>query len=157
MAIRIEHRLGVKAPASVIWGVIHDLARWPEWNPLYPEVAGRIGYGETLKLKLALPDQPERELVATVTDWTPDEALHWRTSHFGGLVRTVRFLEIEAMSEAGCIFSNGEIFSGLLSGSVVRQLRPSLKKGFESLGEALCERAEALWRDEEPETTLGRR
>jgi hypothetical protein len=153
MAIKIEHRLGIKAPASVIWGVVYDLDRWPEWNPLYRGVVGRIGYGETLKLRLALPDQPERELLATVTDWTPDEALHWRTSHFGGLMRTVRYLEIEAMSESGCIFSNGEVFSGLLGGSVVRQLRPSLKKGFEALGEAVRERAEAIWREPAPGTT----
>jgi hypothetical protein len=139
----------------VVWDVVHDLDRWREWNPLYPEVSGRIAFGETLKLKLALPDQPERELLATVMDWTPNEALHWRTSHLGGLMRTVRYLEIEAMTETGCIFSNGEVFSGLLSGSVVRQLRPSLKQGFAALGEAVRHRAEALWREQASATTLG--
>ena len=155
MPTRIEHRVGVKAPASVVWDIVHDLDRWREWNPLYPDVAGRIGYGETLKLRLALPDEPERELLATVTDWTPNEAIHWRTSHMGGFVRTVRYLEIEAMSETGCIFSNGEIFSGLLSGSTVRRLRPRLKRGFEALGEAVRDRAEALWREQAEGTTLG--
>jgi hypothetical protein len=157
MATKIEHRVGVQAPASVVWDIVHDIERWSEWNPLYPEVSGRIAFGETLKLKLALPDQAERELLATVMDWTPNEALHWRTSHLGGLMRTVRYLEIETMTETGCIFSNGEVFSGLLSGSVVRQLRPSLKQGFAALGEAVRDRAQALWREQAPTTTLGRR
>jgi len=147
MRFKVEHRLGIRAPAHVVWSILSDLSTWSEWNPLYPEVTGRIAFGETLKLKLVLPDQPERELVATVVDWAPDEAIHWRTSHVGGLVRTVRYLEIEAMSDTGCIFSNGEIFSGLLSGTLVRQLRPSLKQGFTAMGEAVRERAEALWRE----------
>jgi len=151
---KIEHRIGVKAPASVVWDVIHDIDRWPEWNPLYPAVSGRIGFGETLKLRLALPDQPERDLVATVLDWSPNEAIHWRTTHMRGLVRTVRYLEIEAMSETGCIFSNGELFRGLMSGPVLRQMRGALRRGFEALGEAVRDRAEALWRDQGQGATL---
>jgi hypothetical protein len=153
MPTRVEHRTGVQAPASVVWEIVHDIDRWREWNPLYPEAWGEIGYGETLKFKLALPDQPERELLATVLDWSPDEALHWKTSHIGGFVRTVRYLEIEAMTDVGCIFSNGEIFSGLLSGPVVRRLRPSLKKGFTALGEAVRDRAELLWREQDGRAT----
>ena len=30
-----------RAPAAVIWAVSHDIDRWPEWNPLYPEGPGR--------------------------------------------------------------------------------------------------------------------
>ena len=78
-------------------------------------------------MKLALPGQPVRDLSAIILDWTPDEAIHWKTSHLGGLVRTVRYLEIEPMGETGCIFSNGEIFAGLLGARVAKQLRPSLK------------------------------
>ena len=148
MPAKIEHRLGVQAPASVIWEVLFDLERWPEWNPLYPEVSGAIRFGETLKLKLALPDQPVRDLSAVIMDWTPDEAIHWKTSHLRGLVRTVRYLEIEPMSETGCVFSNGEIFTGLLGARVAKQLRPALKQGFAALGEAVGARAEALWRQQ---------
>jgi hypothetical protein len=151
--LKIEHRLGVQAPASVIWEVLYALDQWSQWNPLYPDVTGAIRYGETLTLKLALPDQPVRDLRATVLDWTPDEAIHWKTSHLGGLVSTIRYLEIEPMSDTGCVFSNGEIFAGLLGPRVARSLRPSLKRGFAALGEALRDRAEALWRQRQAATT----
>jgi hypothetical protein len=153
MPLKIEHRVGVKAPVSVIWEVLYDLDRWPEWNPLYPEVSGTIRFGETLKLKLALPDQPERDLEATVLEWTPDEAIHWKTSRLRGLVRTIRYLEIEAMSETGSVFSNGEVFSGLLGPRVAHGLRASLKRGFADFGEALRDRAEAMWRERAGATT----
>lgn len=146
--MKIEHRTGVQAPASVVWEIVHDLDRWPEWNPVYRQVAGRVGYGETLKLRVALPDQPERDLIATVIDWAPNEALHWRVSMLGGLVRTIRYLEIEAMSDEGCIFSNGEIFRGLLGARVARRVRASVKAGFTAVGEAVRERAEAAWREQ---------
>ena len=149
----VEHRVGVKAPASVVWDIVYDIDRWREWNPLYREVSGRIAFGETLRLRLTLPNQPERELLATVLDWAPNEAIHWRTSLAGGLVRTIRYLEIEAMSDTGCIFSNGEIFRGMLSGPVLRRLRASLKSGFEALGEAVRDRAESIWREREPGAT----
>lgn len=151
--MKVEHQIGVKAPASVVWEIVHDLERWAEWNPLYTRASGAIRIGETLNLMLALPDQPPRELKATVIDWTPDEAIHWKTSHVAGLVRTVRYLEIEAKSETGCIFSNGEIFQGLLGPRLARQLRPALKKGFAALGEAVRDLAEARWREQQAATT----
>lgn len=151
--MKVEHRIGVQAPASVVWDIVYDLDRWPEWNPLYPRASGAIRYGETIKLQLALPGQAERELVATVLDWSPNEAIHWRTSLLAGLVRTVRYLEIETMSDTGCIFSNGEIFRGLLGPRVARSLRASLKQGFEALGEAVRDRAEAHWREQANATT----
>jgi hypothetical protein len=153
MPLKIEHQLGVKAPASVVWEIVHDIERWSDWNPLYTEAAGVIRIGETLRLKLVLPDQAPRDLEATVIDWTPDEAIHWKTSHLRGLVRTVRYLEIEAKSETGCIFSNGEIFSGLLGPRVAKQLRPSLRKGFAALGEAVRDRAEARWQSRQQGAT----
>ena len=153
MPLTIEHRLGVRAPASVVWAIVHDIERWSDWNPLYTEAAGAIRIGEKLKLKLVLPDQDPRDLEATVIDWTPDEAIHWKTTHLRGLVKTIRYLEIEAKSETGCIFSNGEIFSGLLGPRVAKPLRPSLKQGFAALGEAVRDRAEARWRSSQGATT----
>ena len=153
MPVKIEHQIGVQAPAAVVWEIVHDLERWAEWNPLYTQASGVIRIGETLKLKLELPDQPPRDLEAVVIDWTPDEAIHWKTSNVAGLVRTIRYLEIEAKSETGCIFSNGEIFQGLLGPRIAKPLRSSLKRGFAALGEAVRDLAEARWRERQSTTT----
>ena len=144
--LRIEHRVGVQAPAEVIWGVLSDLERWGQWNPLYPKAAGQVRIGETLNLTLALPSQPQRTIQPVVLDWVPNEQLHWRLSAMGGLIKTVRYLEIEQLAEASCIVSNGEIFGGLLGPQTGKQIGRSVYRGFQAMNEALKARAEALYR-----------
>jgi hypothetical protein len=144
--LRIEHRIGIQAPAEVIWEVIRDLAAWSEWNPIYPRAAGEIRIGSTLDLVVALPGQPERSLQPVVLDWVPNEQLHWRLSMMGGFVRTIRYLEIEQLAEESCIVSNGEIFGGLMGPSVGRQVGRSVYRGFLAMNEALKDRAEGLHR-----------
>jgi hypothetical protein len=153
MTVKLEHRLGIKAPADVIWEIISDISTWPAWNPLYPEAQGVVGYGERLTLTLALPGAKPRIIRPAILDWAPDEAIHWRLSMVGGLVATTRYLEIEKMSDTGCIFSNGEIFSGLLGPAVGRQMRRPIRAGFAALGEAVRDQAEARWRERAGEPT----
>lgn len=147
MRVKLEHRLGIKAPASVVWEIISDLPAWPEWNPIYPEAQGVIGFGEALTLTLALPGRKASVIRPRVLDWAPDEAIHWKLSMLMGLVDTTRYLEIEKMSETGCIFSNGEIFDGVLGPRIARAMRRSIREGFAAMGEAVRDRAEARWRE----------
>ena len=142
---KIEHRIGVKAPARVVWDVVKDIENWPSWNPIYPKARGKLGYGEELHLTLALPAQPQTEVVATVIEWVPEEQIHWTTKLKAGLVKTTRYLEIEKLTDVGCIFANGELFDGFLGASAAKRLRGSVYKGFESMGEVVKARAEAAW------------
>lgn len=148
MAEKIEHRIGVKAPAETVWAFLSDLTTWSDWNPLYPQASGILRIGAPLTLTLALPGQAARTITPTVIDWVPREQIHWRLSAMGGLVRTVRYLEIEALNEESCVFSNGEIFMGLLGPRTLRQLKRPIRQGFAALGEAVRDRAERVWREE---------
>ena len=143
--IRIEHRIGVQAPAEAIWDVLYDLEGWQAWNPLYPKASGAIRIGAPLTLTLALPGQPQRVIQPTVLEWVPNEQLHWRLSLMGGLVRTVRYIEIDSLAEESCIINNGEIFGGLMGATVVKQSGRAIHRGFQAMGEALKTRAEARW------------
>lgn len=141
----IEHRIGVQAPAEVIWDIIYDLERWSEWNPLYPKAAGTIRIGSPLTLTLAVPGQAQRQIQPVVLEWVPNEQLHWRLSLMGGLVKTVRYIEIEQLAEESCIVSNGEIFGGLLGPSLAQRMGRAVHRGFREMNEALKARAEAQW------------
>ena len=147
MPLKIEHRLGVQAPASVIWEQLVDLEKWGEWNPLYPRAQGVLRIGEPLVLDLALEGRPLTTIRPRVIDWVPNEQILWRTRSAFGLLTGLRYLEIETLSEAGCIFSNGEIFSGLLGPIGAGRLRKEIRAGFQAMGEAVKTRAEATWRE----------
>ena len=150
MAFRIEHRIGIQAPKQVIWDLIADLPRWSEWNPLYTQATGRIGLGETLNLTLALPGEDPRQIAPKIIDWEPEAQVVWRLDLMPVVAHTVRYMEIEALSETGCVFNNGEFFHGLLGERIGKSGRRKISQGFAALGEAVKARAEAAWRESQP-------
>jgi hypothetical protein len=151
--MKLEHRIGIRAPAEVIWESLADIPGWAEWNPLYPKAEGVIRIGTALNLELALPGQPPQMIQPVILDWAPYDHIHWTLRLKRGLVKTVRYLEIEALTETGCIFSNGEIFDGWLGPRMAQRLRRPIKAGFAALSEALRDRAEAAWRERQGITT----
>ena len=140
---KIEHRIGIQASADIIWDIIADLPAWAEWNPLYPSAEGQIHIGEQLKLTLALPGEKPETITPTILDWTPRSLLHWQLKLAAGLVSTIRYIEIDELGPDSCIFSNGEIFQGLLGPRVARQVGRKVHRGFQAMGEAIKLRAEA--------------
>jgi hypothetical protein len=144
--VKLEHRLGIQAPADAIWAVIADVPAWSEWNPLYPKAEGAIRIGSPLTLELALPGQAPRAIQPVIKDWVPNEQLHWRLRLMGGLVKTTRYIEIEQLTETACIFSNGELFEGMIGPMMARRMRGPIRAGFAAMGEAVKARVEARWR-----------
>ena len=150
---KIEHRIGVKASAAVLWEIMADLPRWSEWNPLYTAAEGELRIGAVLTLTLALPGEAPQVIRPVIVDWVPEDQIHWQLSLLRGLITSIRFIEIEALGEANCIVSNGELFGGLLGGWAANQKRRALREGFKQMSEALAARAEALWRERSPSPT----
>ena len=68
MPVKLEHRIGVQAPAEVIWESLFDVEGWAAWNPLYPRAAGVIRIGSTLSLDMALPGQAPQTVTPTILD-----------------------------------------------------------------------------------------
>jgi hypothetical protein len=143
---RIEDRIGVQAPADVIWEVLYDLEHWAEWNPTYVYKSGRIGIGETLSLTLKLPGQGDQEIRPRVLEWVPGEQLHWELSMLGGMIKTLRYVEIDKLAEASCVVDNGELFRGFMGPSLGKRMAGPVRRGFREMNEALKARAEAIWR-----------
>jgi hypothetical protein len=143
--LRIEHRVGIQAPAEVIWEVISDLKSWEQWCVLYPKASGEIRIGSVLDITLALPGQAEQQIKPTVMEWVPNEQLHWKLTLLGGLVRTIRYFEIESLAEASCIVSNGEYIGGLMGPRLGKRMSRNIYRAFVEMNEALKARAEALW------------
>lgn len=141
----VEHRIGVQAPAEVIWEVVSDFEAWHHWNPLYRKAEGQMKNGTILMLEQHLVGEPPRVIQPVVQDWVPFEQLHWRSSRVGGFVTAIRYLEIESMGPANATFSNGELFMGMLLRFISQQERRKLKSAFTAMGEAVRDRAETIW------------
>ena len=143
---RIEHRLGVAAPPQVVWQVVSNLEGWPGWNPLYVKADGVLRIGTQLTITQTLKGLPDTVIQPTIVDWVPDNQILWRLS--GGLLQRLRYIEIDKLSDEGCIFSNGEDWSGLLAGLIPVELRKALRRGYEALGEAVRDQSLKLWKEQ---------
>ena len=141
----VEHRLGVRAPAEIVWEVVSDFETWHQWNPLYRKAEGQMKIGTMLTLEQHLPGEPAKVIAPMVQDWVPYEQLHWRSSRMGGFVTAIRYLEIENMGPENATFSNGELFMGPLLRFIPREERRRLRAAFTHMGEAVRDRAEAIW------------
>jgi hypothetical protein len=142
---RVEDRIGIQAPAEVIWEIVHDLDRWKDWNPTYTEAAGIIRIGETLTMTLVLPGQAAQQIRPKVLEWVPDSQLHWELKLLGGAIRTLRYIEIESLGPANCVIDNGELFRGIMGPSLGRRMGGHVRRGFRAMNEALKARAEEMW------------
>lgn len=143
--VRVETRIGVQAPAEVIWQVIYDLEGWANWNPMYPKASGIIRIGNKLDVTVVVPGQEPRDLQPTVMEWVPNEQLHWKLTMLGGFITTTRYIEIENLAEASCIVTNGEIFGGAMGASLGRRNGRAILNGFRDMSEALKAEAERRW------------
>ena len=143
--LRVEHRVGIQAPAEVIWEVLSDLKSWEQWCVLYPKASGDIRIGSVLDITLALPGQAVQQIRPTVLEWVPNEQLHWKLTLLGGLVRNLRYFEIETLANASCIVANGEIIAGLMGPSLGKRLARPIYRAFVDMNDALKIRAEGLW------------
>ena len=141
----VEHRTGVQAPAEILWEVISDFETWSAWNPIHPRIEAALRIGTPVSVDLVVDSQPAKTIEAVVQDWVPYEQLHWRSTRMRGLITTIRYLEIERMSDVGSTFSNGELFIGPLVRLVSRDERRRLRAAYTRMGEAVKTRAEALW------------
>ena len=141
----VEHRTGVQAPAEIVWEVISDFTTWSDWNPIHPRIEGELRIGKPLTVDVVLDEGQSSTIQPVVQDWVPFEQLHWRTQRLRGLVTAIRYLEIENMGPANATFSNGELFMGPLVRWVSRDERRRLRAAYTRMGEAVRERAEAIW------------
>ncbi len=142
MQYKVEHRLGVPAPSTVIWDVLSDLGRWPEWNPVYPEISGLLRIAKTLTIRETFPGVQPRTIMPRVIDWVPNEQILWFTKEGGGLVKRIRYIEIEKLTDEdrNCYLSNGEVFEGLLGPRQAKKHKHKLRAGYEALNLAIAER-----------------
>ena len=143
MSFRSEHRVGIAAPAEIVWEILSDLSGWTSWNPLYPRAEGRLLIDAKLSLDVKVEGDAPKTIEAQVIDWVPNEQIHWRETGF--LTDMTRYLEIEKLTDTACIFSNGVSAKGLGVRYVSRKRVVRLREGFREMGEALKARAEAAY------------
>ena len=81
-----ERVLELAAPPSVVWSLLIDVKRWPDWSPacrsVRPEQPGALALGSTAMLDLRGRPGPERW---TVTEFVEGRCFVWATRPWPGM------------------------------------------------------------------------
>ena len=129
----------IDAPPAAVWAVLTDLARYPEWNPLFPAAAGDLAAGQRITLHRAPGGGVPATIRPRVTALTTGTELCWE-SRLPGLI-TGRHRFTLKPGNGGTLVLQSETFSGFLVRFSGRALDRA-EAGFEALNAALKARVE---------------
>ncbi|HEX9488886.1 MAG TPA: SRPBCC domain-containing protein [Stellaceae bacterium] len=138
----IDTRVEIAAPAALVWGVLTDFPRFPEWNPFITRIEGAPEPGARLRVEIKPPGKSAMTFRPTVVVARPEKELRWLGQLLlPGIFDGEHAFELESRGD-GCSFRQLERFAGLLVpffGGVLT----ATQRGFEAMNTALKKRAEA--------------
>ena len=137
-------RVHIDAPAERIWATLVDVGRYGSWNPFTPDVHGEIRRDGRVMVRARLVAGRLTGMPHVIDAFVPARQLSWRQANVPAwLLHAVRHQILEPTGPASTDVANRFEASGLL-GPVVRLLfGPAIRRGMESMGQALKKEVEA--------------
>lgn len=149
MAFVIERHLEIDAPPAVVWQVLTDFSRYPEWNLFLVGCRSSLVPGEPIELmvKLGARAQPQREWML---EHQPGRRFAYQMKPVPlGALSSHRSHDVEALGAARTRYRSYFHLKGWLMSVVHALLRSRLEAGFAQMSEGLKQQAEMLWRDQQ--------
>jgi len=133
----------IQASPEKVWGILTDLASYPDWNPFIHRAAGTAALGEQITINYGTPGTKEGTLHCTVRTCDPNRELRWKWQIlFPALYTGEHSFVIEPLGADRVRLIDCEVFSGLLTPFFAAQINTSSRRGFEAMNQALKARAE---------------
>ncbi len=135
----IRTTIDIAASREVIWSLLTDTARYPEWNPTVAKVEGTMAQGETVTFYPAT--SPGRGFKTKVVEYDPESRMVCRGGMPLGLFSGSRTFQL---GEAGrrIRFEMIEEYSGVLEGLITRTMGDQ-QPTFDEFAASLKKAAEA--------------
>ena len=128
----------IQAPASRVWALLTDAARFPSWNSTVSRLEGQIRAGE--RLAIQVPMAPKRTFRPRVTTFEAPRQMVWSEGNL--MFRGVRTFSLAPAADGGTEFEMSEVLSGLML-PMIRGSLPDFGPAFETYAADLKRAAEA--------------
>lgn len=138
----------IDAPQSLVWDVLVDYARYPEWNPYTVRVDTTLSVGADVVLHLPDPARPGTTFTTTEVMRVIDAPHHLQYDTADNLpgIFAVRDQWVEDLGGGRSSYRTTDVFSGEYA-QVAHDLQGQwVKDGFDAVAYALKARAEELHR-----------
>jgi S-(hydroxymethyl)glutathione synthase len=141
----LETDIQINASPQTVWSVMDDLDRYPEWNALVPEFAGRTTVGEVLNGMIVLNEIPPFPLTPTLLRVVGARELRWITLKPDEIVTSgEHYFILKPTPDGGTHLLHHETFESNAIEMVWAAVEASTLPVYLRMNEALKARAEAL-------------
>jgi|SaaInlV_100m_DNA_5_1039725.scaffolds.fasta_scaffold00745_19 hypothetical protein len=141
---KIETEIQINASPQEVWSILTNLEKYSDWNPFVINASGVVAVGETIEVLICPPEGKQMLFKPTVTEAEENTKFSWLGRLLmPGIFDGEHIFAITATPN-GCVLTQNENFSGMLVPLLWKSLNTDTRVGFESMNQALKQRAEAL-------------
>ncbi|WP_067893710.1 SRPBCC domain-containing protein [Nocardia vaccinii] len=144
MAFVIDDTVQIDAPAEVVWQVLTDFPRYPEWNPFCVTAESALEPGAPIVMGVRLLGpraMTQRERIRSVT---PGTGFSYSMIPVpGGALHSLRSHTLTPLDDRRCRYDSHFELGGWLAPVVTGLLGGALRRGFGAMTAAVAERAAA--------------
>ena len=142
---RVHAEIEIAAPPGLVWEVLADFSRFPEWNPFIRKAEGNLQEGARVKMSIAPPGGIRMTLTPLLTKVSEHRGFRW-LGHLilPGLFDGEHQFNIVPTGKGKVLFIQHETFRGILVPLLWTWFKGPTKRGFEEMNGALKKRVEML-------------
>lgn len=139
----LETSMIINSSPEKIWETLMDYEDYPDWNPFIKSISGTPEVGEQLDVNLGQGDNEPMNFKPKVLVNQENEEFRWRGVFLiRGIFDGEHYFRLERIGENQTRFTQGEHFTGILSGLMMNLIGEDTEKGFNEMNAALKMRVE---------------
>lgn len=147
---KIESAILIQASREEVWAVFSGFHTYFEWNPFIKKIDGVLKVGAPLQIEIQLLGRQPVHFQPRLKTYEETYSLSW-VGVLGNalLFRGEHYFHLESMADGQVRFTQGEAFSGLLAGLILRFIRKATQAGFHEMNLALKHRVLSVMKGEQ--------
>lgn len=139
----LETRITINARPELVWSTLMDFASYNEWNPFVKSIEGTAKQGATIKVVLNQENNKTMTFTPVVLSAKSEDEFRWKGKLFvEGLFDGEHYFKLQETNQHTTELTHGEIFTGVLSGMLLKMIGKQTKAGFHAMNQALKARVE---------------
>jgi len=135
---KIESKIVINASAEKVWNTLMDHPSYSKWNPFILKIGGSTQVGEVLQAQLKIKGIKPMDIKPKVIENIANKEFRWKGKLFvKGLFDGEHYFQLTTISPDKVQFTQGEIFTGVLSNTLFKMIGSDTLAGFEAMNRAL--------------------
>jgi uncharacterized protein YndB with AHSA1/START domain len=147
----VSDTVEIDAPQELVWSVVVDFDRYPEWNPYTFKVEAVLELGSEVVLHLPDPGKPGQSFT-TLEHMRAIDAPHhlqYDTGDSFAPMLAIRDQWVEDLGNGRSSYRTTDVFQGPGADVIYDMQQEWVTAGFNATAYALKERAEKLWAEQQ--------